>query len=138
VTPGFLGSGWAFPLRFDPRTRALVMSEGVEDIEESLRILLSTHPGERIMQPAYGCAIRRFAFESMSDHVLTEMRELIRRAVLFHEPRILLESVETEVLDATSGQLLLRLNYRVRSTNTSHNLVFPYYLRGSAGSVGEP
>lgn len=123
----FLGRGWQFPLRFDPRNRQVGMVADVEDIEESLRILFGTNPGERVMQPAYGCGLRRAVFESINESTLTELRELIRRAILFFEPRILLERIDTEV-EPLEGRIDLKLDYTVRTTNTRHNLVYPLYL----------
>jgi len=123
----FLGRGWQFPLRFDPRNRHVGMVADVEDIEESLRILFGTYPGERVMQPAYGCGVRRAVFESINESTLTELREMIRRAILFFEPRILLERIDTEV-ELLEGRIDLHLDYIVRTTNTRHNLVYPLYL----------
>lgn len=123
----FLGRGWQFPLGFDPRTRQVGMAVDVEDIEESLRILFGTYPGERVMQPAYGCGVRRVVFESINESMLTELREMIRKAILFFEPRIVLERVEADVAPL-DGRIDLRLDYVVRTTNTRHNLVYPLYL----------
>ncbi len=52
----FLGTGWAFPVTFDKKPECAVrMVSEVEDIEQSLTLLLSTRPGERVMRPDYGC-----------------------------------------------------------------------------------
>lgn len=123
----FLGRGWQFPFRFDPRNRQVGMAAGVEDIEESLRILFGTAPGERVMLPAYGCDVRRAVFETIDESTLTDLKESIRRAILFFEPRILLEHIETEA-EPMAGRVDLKLEYVVRTTNTRHNLVYPLYL----------
>lgn len=133
----FLGTGWSFPPRFDPRTRAAVMATQEEDVAQSLRILLSTRPGERVMHPTFGCGIRRMVFEEMNDSTLTELRDTIQRAVLFFEPRITLEQVTVDVEDPREGVLRLRLEYTIRTTNTRSNLVFPLYL-SEARSVAGP
>jgi uncharacterized protein len=131
----FLGRGWSFPPRFDPRTQQLEMVAGVEDIEESLRILFATHPGERIMVPAYGCPVRQMVFEILNDQSVTQLEEMIRKAVLFFEPRIVLERIATREVDALAGRVDLLLEYRVRTTNTRHNLVYPLYLRQATNPV---
>lgn len=131
----FLGRGWHFPPVFDPRTKQVAMVAGVDDIEESLRILLATHPGERVMLPAYGCGIRHIVFETLSESTLTELKELIRKAVLFFEPRITLERIEVAMPDALHGRLDIRLDYTVRTTNTRHNLVYPLYLHQATNLV---
>lgn len=130
-----LGTGWAFPPAFDTRRREAVTVAQVQDVEESLRILLSTSPGERTMHPSYGCGLRRMVFESLSTSMLTELRSLVEKAVLFFEPRVTLDHVEVEVPEPLEGVLLLNLAYTVRTTNSRYNMVYPLYLNeGSSGS----
>jgi len=124
----FLGTGWAFPPAFDPRTREAVMVTQQQDVEESLRILLSTSPGERVMHPNYGCGLLRMVFENMDESRLTEIRSLVERAVLFFEPRVILHELLIDTEELFEGILRLRLDYSIRTTNTRHNLVYPLYL----------
>jgi uncharacterized protein len=132
----FLGRGWSFPPRFDPRSKGVAMVADIEDIEESLRILLATTPGERVMQPAYGCGLRRMVFETLNEQTLTAIKDRIRKAVLFFEPRVILQRIDANVPDAREGRLDLLLDYRVRTTNTRHNLVYPLYLHQDTRQVG--
>jgi uncharacterized protein len=124
----FLGTGWGFPPAFDPRTREAVMVTHRQDVEESLRILLSTSPGERVMHPTYGCSLQRMVFENIEESRLTEIRSLVERAVLFFEPRVILQEVMINTDELFDGILRLRLDYSIRTTNTRHNLVYPLYL----------
>ncbi|WP_349743009.1 GPW/gp25 family protein [Roseateles cavernae] len=125
----FLGRGWSFPPRFSARSRGVEMVEGEADIAESLRILMSTHVGERLMQPAYGCRLRELVFEAANEQTLTELRDMLTKAILFFEPRITLEFVDARISDLEPACLELSLHYSVRSTNTRHNLVYPLYLQ---------
>lgn len=130
----FLGVGWSFPPEFSRRGDAvdLKMVSAEEDIAESLRILLSTRPGERVMQPNFGCGLHSMIFETINETAVTEIRDLIERAVLFYEPRITLESVDVDTEGAIDGQLKIQLSYTVRETNTRSNFVYPFhYLEGS-------
>ena len=103
-----------------------------EDIGESLRILLSTRPGERVMQPDYGCGLHAMVFEAIDESTVTELKDIIERAVLFYEPRITLENIDVDTEDELEGRLKIQLNYTVRTTNTRTNIVYPfYYLEGS-------
>ncbi|RZL31468.1 MAG: hypothetical protein EOP35_21980 [Rubrivivax sp.] len=135
--PNFLGTGWTFPPAFDRRSCGAVLVSGVSDVEESLRILFSTAPGERVMHPSYGCGLRRMVFEPMNTSTLTEMRSLIERAVLLFEARISLDGVEFDTTGLIDGVLRIRLDYRLRSSNSPHNFVYPLYLHdaGTAGSL---
>jgi phage baseplate assembly protein W len=132
----FLGTGWAFPPAFDGRTlHALTVSQD-QDVRESLRILLSTVPGERVMHPTYGCGLQRMVFENITESTLTEIRSLVEKAVLFFEVRITLDQVEIDTADLYEGVLKLQLNYTIRSTNVRDNLVYPLYLNDGAAREG--
>ena len=134
INKAFLGIGWSFPPEFHKHVDALEvkMVAEEEDISESLRILLSTRPGERVMQPDYGCGLHAMVFESIDESTVTELKDIIERAVLFYEPRITLESIDVNTEDELDGKLKIQLNYTVRKTNTRSNIVYPfYYLEGS-------
>jgi len=129
----FLGRGWAFPPSFSVHDKQAEMVAELQDIEQSLHILFGTSPGERVMQPTYGCGLRRMVFEQMDESRRTELKELVRQAVLFFEVRITLHSVELDDSEALDGLLRVLLDYTVRTTNTRSNMVYPLYLReGSA------
>jgi phage baseplate assembly protein W len=132
-TSGFLGTGWAFPPAFDARGKQAAMVSAQADVEQSLRILLGTTPGERIMQPGYGCGLRRMVFETLDESRITEIKDLVSRAVLFFEVRIELDAVEVDTSELPQGLLRLRLAYTLRSTNSRHNLVYPLYLNEGSG-----
>ncbi|GGY13852.1 GPW/gp25 family protein [Paludibacterium paludis] len=131
----FLGRGWQFPVCFDRRNGEAAMVEGVEDIEESLGILLGTRPGERVMLSGYGCGLRGVMFDALNDSTVTELQEKIRDAILFYEPRIELEHIGTDWGDPREGKLMVTLAYRVIATNTRHNLVYPLYLDQASEAV---
>ncbi|HZW23877.1 MAG TPA: GPW/gp25 family protein [Gallionella sp.] len=124
----FLGAGWGFPPEFNRDAGTVRMVHGAEDIDESLRILMATVPKERVMQPAYGCGLKQLVFESINESTLTLIRDAIGRAVLYFEPRVDLEEIEIDEEQAQEGVLLIKLNYRVRTTNSRANLVFPFYF----------
>lgn len=136
--PGFLGTGWAFPPTFDTRSRAAGLVSAAQDVRESLRILMLTHPGERVMHPTYGCGLRRMVFEQITSSLMTEMRSMIQQAVALFEARIELEAVQFDTSGMHEGVLRIRLDYRLRSSNTPDNLVFPLYLNGQSPAVALP
>jgi phage baseplate assembly protein W len=127
--PSFLGRGWPFPPAFDPHTGEVMMVEAEQDIVESLRILMQTRPGERVMQPTYGCGLQDLVFEPMSGETEAAIEVAISRAILFFEPRITLQNIEVSSHDWQGGQLQIRLDYTIRSTNTRNNIVFPFYSK---------
>lgn len=128
----FLGRGWAFPPAFNRETGSTQMVENFEDIEQSLQILISTNLGERVMQPLYGCSLSDFQFEPLNNSMLGFLSNLIRKAILYHEPRIVVENVEITPADSfelIEGRLSISVDYFVATTNSRYNYVYDYYLR---------
>jgi phage baseplate assembly protein W len=129
VDKSFLGTGWSFPPEFNRQTRQVKMVSREEDIRQSLMILFSTSPGERIMQPAYGCGLNTMVFESMNESTVTEIKDIIERAILFFEPRIILNRVDLDDSEIYNGLLKIQLEYTIRSTNSRSNMVYPFYFQ---------
>jgi len=128
----FLGRGWSFPPSFDSGSVGVAMLEREDDIASSLEILLSTLRGERIMLPQYGCNMDELLFESLDTRMKTLMTDNIESAILYHEPRIQLETVKLDDSQELEGIVLIEIVYRVKSTNSRFNFVYPYYkLQGT-------
>jgi uncharacterized protein len=125
-TKSFLGTGWSFPPVFT--SNGLVSVSAEQDIRESLFILLSTVPGERVMQPAYGCGIKAHVFDNLNETTFAIVRDLIERAILFFEPRVTVERIDISDEEYLQGKILLDITYKVRSTNNRYNLVYPFYI----------
>lgn len=127
VGKDFLGRGLAFPVGTD-LAGAVTTARGEDDIEQSIRIILGTVPGERVMRPQFGCGIHERVFDSIDTTTRTLMEEDVRDALLEWEPRIEVESVSVAEESDERGKLLIEIDYRVRATNTEENLVYPFYL----------
>lgn len=125
----FLGRGWSFPPTFDGATGAVRMLEREDDVASSLHILLSTAQGERIMVPQYGCNMDELVFENLDTRMRTLMADKITSAILYHEPRIDLERVQVDddPNDTLEGRVLIGVTYKVKTTNSRFNFVFPFY-----------
>lgn len=124
----FLGRGWSFPPRFFGAGADVAMVAGVEDIHESLEIILTTYTGERVMRPRFGCALDRLLFEELDQSLANQITATITDAILYHEPRIVLDRVAVDDATGVDGLLQIRLAYTVRATNSRYNMVFPFYV----------
>ncbi len=125
----FLGTGWTFPPSFAGSSSVIDMASGEEDIRQSLFILLSTVPGERVHNPNFGCGIHKTVYEKMNSSTETLLRYTIEKAVLLFEPRITLNEVSFDFSNEENGELKIVLGYTVRLTNTRSNMVYPFYFR---------
>jgi len=126
----FLGVGWSFPVK--PVNGALRYVRYEEDIEQAIQIILLTSNGERAMMREFGTGMRDLLFEPNSDATRARIADLVRRALVAWEPRILLEGVQVTQGDEPN-LVLIHVDYVVQATNTSFNRVYPFYLlEGSA------
>ena len=123
--PVFLGRSWICPPSFDTHTGEVSMVEADADIRESLYVLLTTLPGERLMVPNYGCALNSFVFAALDANTQTQIRRLVSDAILFYEPRIDAQEIGIEI-DMPNGIASLSIEYTVRRTNSRSNIVIPF------------
>ena len=128
----FLGVGWSFPVARDEEGR-FRSAEFEESIRQSIRIILSTAKGERVMRPDFGCGLQDlvFAVNNATTQGLAESE--VEEALLRWEPRIRVENVRAESAGERGEMLEISIDYRVRSNDNRFNLVYPFYLeRGLA------
>jgi phage baseplate assembly protein W len=127
VAAEFIGAGWAFPLRTD-RTGSIALVTREREIEESIRLILATAPGERPMRPEFGCAIHDFIFAPADAATAGQIAYAVRSALDRWEPRIELVDVQVRFDAADEGTLYIHVQYAIRGTNDPRNLVFPFYV----------
>ncbi|NET83391.1 MAG: GPW/gp25 family protein [Moorea sp. SIO1F2] len=130
MTKPFLGVGVGFPLSLDTQGD-FQLAEYEESVRQSILIILGTARGERIMRPDFGCGIYDLVFEPNSAATTARVSEAVQEALLRFEPRI--DVVDVRVQSPIPEQMLVNIDYRVRATNNVFNLVYPFYLEGSAG-----
>ena len=130
----FLGRGWAMPVELDNRTGRVASAAFEDDIKQSIRIILETSPGERIMRPSFGCGIHDLVFTSLDSTVIQRIRSTVEDALRRWEARIDVIGVSVDEAATFNGQLLIEVEYRIRRTNQTDNLVFPFYF----GEGGRP
>jgi hypothetical protein len=123
----FVGSGWAFPLRTDPTGRVALVS-GTEEVEQSIRLILMTAPGERPMRPEFGCAVHDYVFAPADASTAGDIAYAVRVAINRWEPRIDLGDVTVRFDAVDRGVLYVDIEYSLRGTNSPRNLVFPFYV----------
>jgi phage baseplate assembly protein W len=123
----FLGQGWKFPIVPGP-TGALAWSASDDNVEQSLRLLVLTRIGERVMRGSFGSRLGELVFRPGSAQNLRAIEAAVQSAIAKFEPRaeVLDVTAEADAVDPT--QITVALSYRVRRTNTRDNLVFPFYL----------
>jgi uncharacterized protein len=124
----FLGRGWAFPPAFNFELGTVETVAAEEDIRQSIRIIIETIPGERIMFTTFGCGIRKYVFESNDPTHMSMLKDAIYDALLYNEPRIKLEKIDIDNYSQNEGLIHIHIFYTIIITNTRSNMVYPFYV----------
>jgi phage baseplate assembly protein W len=122
-----VGVGWGFPVQWDDG--GLRASAGKERIEEALLVLVRTGVGERVMLPSFGAGVDRFVFEQRTDEVCRRLEDDVRRTLLLHEPRVIVDRIEA-VPAGADDRIDVLLEYRIDRHRRPESLVLPFYAAG--------
>jgi phage baseplate assembly protein W len=124
-----IGRGWSFPVGPGP-TGGIGLSSNVGEIEEAIRIIVGTSPGERAMRPTFGCRIHELVFAPLTDETLGLARRYVEEALGMWEPRIRVDAVlaNFDPSERDNGRLNVMVAYTVRATKDPRTLVYPFYL----------
>jgi len=120
-----LGRGWRFPLL--PEAQELHYGDGADHVAQSIRLILETEPGERLMRPSFGCGLRRYLMKPNTPATRALIRSDVELALATWEPRIDLRRVD--VLPGDDPALVdIHVAYLHVTDGRPGNLVYPFYL----------
>jgi uncharacterized protein len=123
-----LGSGWKFPPQIAPGGGFARASYELR-VEESIYLILSTAKGERLMLPEFGCGIHDFVFAPNNESTVASIEAAVRNALVAHEPRIDVLTIDVDTSDGEPNLLLIRVAYQIRANQATGNLVYPFYIK---------
>jgi phage baseplate assembly protein W len=123
----FVGSGWGFPMRTSA-SGGIALVSGEREIEEAMRLVLATAPGERPMRPEFGCAVHELVFAPVNDRTVGRIRYEVRSCLDRWEPRIEVTDVDVTADARDPTILFIDVRYTIRGTNNPRSLVFPFYV----------
>lgn len=103
-------------------------NDSVVDIQGSIFIIVSTRFGERVMQPTFGCNLQPYVFEVMNTPNQAMIEKIVQDALVLHEPRIIVDAVTSEFA-VYEGVLRISVAFRIVTTNTRYNYVYPFYIQ---------
>lgn len=133
VGSDFLGSGWAFPVAVDQRGRIALASQET-DIEQSIRMILLTPKGQRMMRPDFGCHIHELVFAKNDGTTAGLAVHYVNEALNMWEPRIRVLEVKALTDETDPSRLLIDISYEIKATLDRRSLVFPFYTIPGEGS----
>ncbi len=122
-----IGRGWVFPPSIGPQGGMALTSERTE-LDQSIRIILSTSPGQRVMRPNFGCRLYELVFAPNNSHTAAQARRYVEEALGMWEPRIRVTKVDARPDEQERSRLIIYIQYQVKATHDQRSLVFPFYL----------
>lgn len=117
---------YAFPFRIDLASRQASQAQGYErHVEQLIRQVLLTAPGERADLPEFGCGVRQLLFAPNSEPLAATAQILIQQSLR----RWLAQHIDVQrvlvsaLADAPDGsQLLIRIEYVLRETMSAKGI----------------
>ncbi len=128
----FLGTGLAFPLQINPRG-GLALASSTNDIEQAIRIILETVPGERVMRPEFGCRAKELIFAQRNAATETLLLTYVQQALGRWEPRIEVIDVVVSNDPSLDGAWLVTIHYEIKATHDERSIVHPFYILNEEG-----
>lgn len=131
-----VGRGWAFPPRWTrtdgPTSPVHVeMNEGIDHLQDAMRILLRTALGSRVMRPGLGAGVDRYVFEARTADVCHRLADDVRRALVLGEPRVVVETVTAEPAGSAEDRIDVTIEYHVDRHGRPSSLVVPFTVGGA-------
>jgi phage baseplate assembly protein W len=113
-------SDFAFPFLIDPVSRQAATAPSYEaHVDQMIRQVLFTNPGERTNLPEFGCGLRRLLFSPNSPALRSTTEVLIRQSL----GRWLRQHVEVQKVEVDASedgsQVQIRLEYSLIETRTA-------------------
>ncbi|HNQ03543.1 MAG TPA: GPW/gp25 family protein [Thiobacillaceae bacterium] len=101
-------------------------------VRESIRVILSTRPGEHLMRPEFGGGLDRLLHEPNTLASRRQIRDLVRDALERWEKRILLDAVEVWEVEGRPADLRVEIRYRLARTGVPAAMNVTLQLEGGA------
>ena len=122
-----VGRGWFFPPKIGPQG-GLALTSVRSELNQSIHIILSTSPGQRVMRPTFGCRLHELVFAPNNSHTAAQARRYVEDALGMWEPRITVTQVDVGPDPEDTSRLLIHITYKVKATHDQRSLVYPFYL----------
>lgn len=124
-----VGRGWAFPPEIGAQG-GLALTDERSEIEQAIKIILLTSPGQRVMRPLFGCRIHELVFAPNNVNTAAQARRFVQEALNMWEPRIEAKEIMVAPDPQRGNCLLIEIYYSIKATSDTRSLVFPFYMIG--------
>jgi phage baseplate assembly protein W len=112
--------GWPFlPV---PVGGALQYPTLEQSVRDSIRIILTTRPGERLMTPLFGAGLQNFLDEGNTVALRRQIQSVILDGLQQYEKRITVDAVDVMPVVGAPSEIHVQIHYRTLRTNTPAQL----------------
>lgn len=101
-----------------------------KSVRQSIKIILQTRPGERLMRPSFGGGLESYLHEPNTLTTRRQIRDLITESLERWEPRILLDRVDVWEVEERPDTVRVEIVYRLRRTNQAQQMGITLELEG--------
>ena len=122
-----VGRGWVFPPQIGIQG-GFALTSPQNEIDQAIRVILSTSPGERVMRPTFGCRLYELVFDPNNSYTAARARRYVEEALGMWEPRVNINEVIVRTDPDEASRLLIEITYVVKATHDTRSLVYPFYL----------
>jgi len=129
LTPDPLGQGLSFPPRVGADGR-LAWSVGEDNVRESIRVILMTEVGERLMREEFGCGLRQYLFEPNNVATRQRIQDSIVNSITRWESRVSLDAVTVDPDDNDPRRVNIVVLFRLIATQSASRISFNLQLQG--------
>src|SRR3954453_10923474 len=116
MTHDFVGAGWKIPPAGDSRG-GIALARRDQELEQAMRLILATYPGERPMRPEFGSRLRDYVFRGGTDDTRSALAVEVRNALVRGDPRIDIHGVAVEPDPDDPTLLYIDISYAPKATN---------------------
>lgn len=99
-------------------------------VRDSIRVILSTTPGERLMRPEFGAGLERLLHEPNSLATRARLRDLVGDALERWERRIVVDRIEVWALEDDPSAVRVEIAYRLVRSGAPAVLALTMQLQG--------
>jgi uncharacterized protein len=113
---------WPFLPVPDPQSGQLSYTTLEQSVRDSIRTILTTRPGEQLMQPFFGAGLQNFLDEGNTVALRRKIQTAITNSLQTYEARIAVDTVEVEPVAGAPSQIHVQIYYRLLRTNTPQQI----------------
>ena len=107
------------------------MVDDAASIKQSILMILSMVPGERLMRPDYGCDLYKLVFSPNDETTAGLAIHYIKKAVARWEPRIDILSIDAAPAPNNQAILEIFMSYKIKNTQANDQIVYSFNLEGN-------